>query len=238
MWEIEKERHSVSEAIKSLKQCKRSFLYEAITPDSEGWDKKSIEEAFMLLPSNSLSRNNLNNDAGDVIDIHYGDIHVVFDDIVDVKNSYLTYVNPDAKMPKVKPEAYGRNGDIVIADASEDTDELGKTIELINITDEKVLAGLHTFFCRPKISDFEEGFLGYAMNSDYVHDQIEKFAVGTKVYSITKKDLLQVIVPVPPAEIQINIVDKLRKMDKALSVLKAHELESRELFKSVLRREL
>ncbi|MDI7817365.1 restriction endonuclease subunit S [Clostridioides difficile] len=238
LWEIERERQSVSDAIKCMEQCKKSYLHDYIVPDGKSWKVKTIENAFTLLPSNSLSRNKLNNSSGPVIDIHYGDIHVALDDVVDVKNSYLTYVNEDTKIPKIKPEAFCRNGDVVIADASEDTDELGKAIELVNITDEKVLAGLHTFLCRPNLLEFAEGYLGYVMNSDYVHNQIEKYAVGTKIYSITKKDLLEVEIPIAPIDIQIKIVKEMKKMDDALCDLKRHEESTQELFRNMLNRTL
>lgn len=237
LWEIEYEKQAVANAIDKLKQIKDSFLFEKIVPD-DNWQVSCVEDTFDLLPSNSLSRNKLNNEAGPAIDIHYGDIHVVFNEIVDVKNDFMTYLNEDSYLKKIKSDAYCINGDIIIADASEDTAGLGKAVELTNITDEKVLAGLHTFHCRPKEQIFAEGYLGYIMNSEYVHGQIENLAVGTKIYSITKKDLLQVNIPIPDYDLQLSLVKSLREIDEGIKTLKLQEENTDRVFKCILQEKI
>ena len=80
-----------------------------------------------------------------------------------------------------------QNGDIVIADTAED-ETVGKCSEIAGLSDEKVIAGLHTIPCRP-LFNFASGYLGYYLNSDAYHRQLLPLMQGIKVTSISKSAL-------------------------------------------------
>ena len=55
---------------------------------------------------------------------------------------------------KISEDFYCKEGDLVFADASEDLKDVGKSIEIINLNNEKVLSGLHTLLARPSEKKF------------------------------------------------------------------------------------
>ena len=108
-----------------------------------------------------------------------------------------------------------QDGDVVIADTAED-DTVGKTIEVQNLGNGKLVAGLHTIPCRVKKGDFAPGWLGYYMNSYIYHDQIIPFITGIKVSSISKTAIAETIILVPPVEEQERIVETLSQLDSLI----------------------
>lgn len=83
----------------------------------------------------------MNYDTGSIKNIHYGDIHTKFPSIVSVSdNKDIPFINNEIDLSKYSEDQYLQNGDLIIADASEDYEDIGKAIEAKNIDDEKVLA--------------------------------------------------------------------------------------------------
>jgi len=111
--------------------------------------------------------------------------------------------------------------DIIFADALEDYDGVGKSIELMNVGNKRIVSGLHTILARQKTDEMHPGFLGYLMNSSFIHDQIKFYAVGTKVYSISKSNLLKITVTYPSRSEQKNIVDLLQRIDQRIDNLRS-----------------
>lgn len=132
------------------------------------WEEKLYEDIFSFYTTNSFSRENLNYESGEVKNIHYGDIHTKFSSRFEVKEEVVPYINANVDLSKVKEENYCQEGDLVIADASEDYADIGKTIELIKLNKEKVVAGLHTFLARPNKTKMHKGFSGYLVQAPYV----------------------------------------------------------------------
>src|SRR5690606_22547308 len=154
-------------------------------PGFEGeWGKAKLGEIMQFKVTNSFSRENLNYDIGTVKNIHYGDIHTKFQTLFDITKEVVPYINEEIGIDKISDESYCREGDIVFADASEDLNDVGKSIEILNLNDEKLLAGLHTLLARPKENIFHLGFNGYLFKSSLVRRQIQKESHGTKVLSI------------------------------------------------------
>lgn len=50
---------------------------------------------------------------------------------------------------------------MVFADASEDMNDVGKSIEIVNLKQEKLVSGLHTLLARQKEKKLAIGFGGY-----------------------------------------------------------------------------
>ena len=113
---------------------------------------------------------------------------------MDVGNEELPYLIDDSLI-KNYSSAVLKNGDVVIADAAED-ETVGKCSEIKGIKDEKILSGLHTIPVRPRV-EFENGYLGYFMNSHSYHDQLLPLIQGTKVSSISKKVLENTVISYP-----------------------------------------
>ncbi|MBK9957899.1 MAG: restriction endonuclease subunit S [Chitinophagaceae bacterium] len=150
---------------------------------TEEWEEKGFERVFSNISNNSLSREKLNYITGLAKNVHYGDILVKFNDVLDVKKVSLPYISDNATVEKLKKSIL-KDGDIIISDAAED-EIVGKCVELYNVNEEIILAGLHTIAVRPE-EKFARKFLGYYMNSNSYHDQLLKLIQGTKVLSISK----------------------------------------------------
>src|SRR5690606_21997351 len=134
--------------------------------------------------TNSFSRENLNYQVGTIKNIHYGDIHTKFQTLFNITNEIVPFINDEINVGRISDENYCKEGDIIFADASEDLNDVGKSIEIINVNREKLLSGLHTLLARPKVNIFHLGFNGYLFKSNQVRTQIQKESQGSKVLSI------------------------------------------------------
>jgi type I restriction enzyme S subunit len=181
--------------------------------DYADWEEKNFGDIFSFYTTNSLSRENLNYDDGEIKNIHYGDIHTKFKTLFDINNELVPFINSDFNVSKIKTECYCQEGDLVIADASEDYADIGKSIEIVNIQKEKIVAGLHTFLARPNKTKMYVGFSGYIVRSDNFRKQIMTIAQGSKVLSISTGRLAMVKMKIPCVQEQQKIADFLSSID-------------------------
>lgn len=173
------------------------------------WELQTFDETFRVISNNTLSRENLNNRGGAVRNIHYGDILTKFPEVLDCSEDEIPFVN-DLSLLSSSTQLL-QDGDIVVADTAED-ETVGKVIEVQNLGDSKLVAGLHTIPCRVKKGDFAPGWLGYYMNSDLFHNQILPYITGIKVSSISKGAISETLILVPPFDEQEKIVQSLNKI--------------------------
>ena len=174
----------------------------------KNWDEKKLQDIFIYLSTNTYSRNLLNNKQGIYQNIHYGDILIKYGCIIDAQRDEIPYINEDVKCTT---DNIIMDGDIVMADTAED-EIVGKTSEIFNIGDKKILSGLHTFWLRPLIS-FAPKYLGYFFNSTQYHNQLLPLIQGAKVSSISKKALNNTIIVYPSTSEQQKIADCLSSLD-------------------------
>jgi type I restriction enzyme S subunit len=186
---------------------------------SEGWEEKQYGTIFSFKITNSFSRENLNYESGNVKNIHYGDIHTKFNTLFDITKEYVPFINYEIKLNKIADENYCKEGDLVIADASEDYADVGKCIEITNLNNEKVLAGLHTFLARPDLFKMTIGFSGYLMKSPKLRLQIMTIAQGTKVLSISTGRLSKITLNIPKEPEQQKIAAFLTAVGEKIQQL-------------------
>ncbi|MCM1223763.1 MAG: hypothetical protein NC548_55865, partial [Lachnospiraceae bacterium] len=89
--------------------------------------------------------------------------------MVDVTCDSLPYIKEES-MPK--SFTLFKEGDIAFADASEDTNDVAKAIEVINCDNQQIVSGLHTIHGRDNSEQTVIGYKGYAFASDSFHMQI------------------------------------------------------------------
>ena len=174
----------------------------------KNWDKKKLQDIFIYLSTNTYSRNLLNNRQGIYQNIHYGDILVKYGSVIDAQREEIPYINEDIECTT---DDIIMDGDIVMADTAED-EIVGKTSEIFNIGDKKILSGLHTFWLRPLIF-FAPKYLGYFFNSTQYHNQLLPLIQGAKVSSISKKALNNTIIVYPSISEQQKIAGCLSSLD-------------------------
>ena len=183
---------------------------------SDEWEEKKLGDFLEFYSTNSLSRECLNYESGKIRNIHYGDIHMKFPTILDAQKEIIPFINEDIDTSKIKEDSYCKDGDLIIADASEDYNDIGKAIEIENIAHDKVLAGLHTILARDTKGVTAKRFKGYLLLNDTVRKQIKILAAGAKVLGISKTNLAKVTVKLPSKEEQEKIANFLTKVDKLI----------------------
>ncbi len=190
-------------------------------PEFSGkWEKKKLGEVFEFKVTNSFSRDNLNYDSGVVKNIHYGDIHTKFQTLFDITKEVVPFINDEMNVNRIADDFYCQEGDIIFADASEDLNDVGKSIEILNLNNEKLLSGLHTLLARPRKSLFFIGFGGYLFKSNNVRLQIQKEAQGSKVLSISTGRISNISINFPSLPEQQKIASFLTTVDEKLQALK------------------
>lgn len=196
---------------------------EQCTINNVQWRKVKFVDFFDMLPTNTLSRDKLNNQRGEYQNIHYGDVLIKYPYCLDCNNNDIPYINDDVRFNNVQV----KDGDVIFADTAED-DTVGKCVEVLNVGDRKIVAGLHTYFCRPKFK-IAFGYMGYYLNSNHFHNQLLPFIAGSKVSSVNKASISRTFVSFPPdlaeqrriAQILSGIDSKIAAEEKVLEKYKA-----------------
>lgn len=184
------------------------------------WKTAKFGSLVSFKTTNSYSRDNLNYELGVVKNIHYGDIHTKFQTLFDITNEDVPYINKEINIDKISAENYCLEGDMIFADASEDLNDVGKSIEIFELNNEKILSGLHTILARPNKGIFHKGFLGYAFKSENVRNQIKKESQGSKVLSINAGRLSKIEINYPDIVEQKKIADFFLLIDKKIQTQK------------------
>ncbi|WP_436661609.1 restriction endonuclease subunit S [Acinetobacter sp. P1(2025)] len=189
----------------------------------EDWDVKTYGEVFTFLSTSTNSRDDLSSD-GDLGYIHYGDIHTKWNNRLDLDRQ---------KLPKISrnlvSSALILDGDLIMADASEDYQGIGKSVEIFNIRNKKIVAGLHTFLLRDKNKILADGFRGYLHAISTVKAAFDRLATGLKVYGISKNNLTTIFLPVPSIEEQTAIATILSDLDSEIQTLEQRLVKTRQI---------
>lgn len=198
---------------------------------SEGWSTERMDRLYSFGRNNILSRDKLNYVEGTAKNIHYGDIHTKFPATFDVSREQVPFVNQSEALPEFASGDYCIEGDLVFADASEDMNDVGKTMEIVRLHGEQVLAGQHTILARQRGNTLVTGFGAYLFGSGLMRGRIKKEAQGTKVFQISASRLggIDVTYPSDKAE-QQKIAECLTSLDEVIAAqgrkveaLKAHK---------------
>lgn len=197
------------------------------------WEVKRLGEVYCFLVTNSFSRENLNYETGSVKNIHYGDIHTKYSTLFNISKEDVPYINQEINLSRISNENYCKEGDVIFADASEDLNDVGKSIEIIKLNGEKVLSGLHTLLARPVHSNLSIGFGGYLFKSENIRLQIQKEAQGSKVLSISASRLSNIEISIPCLEEQTKIANFLSAIDEKINHTQS-QIEKTEVWKKGL----
>ena len=184
-------------------------------PEFSGeWEKCKVSELLEFYSTNSLSWEHLEYDTNAVQNLHYGLIHVGLPTMVDLSKDKLPNIK-EGNMPKNYELC--KEGDVVFADASEDTNEVAKVVEFYKLEKQDVVCGLHTIHGRDNNGRTIVGFKGYAFCSTAFHNQIRRIAQGTKIYSISTKNFSECYIGIPCKVEQTKIATLLRLIDERIA---------------------
>ena len=184
-------------------------------PEFNGeWVKYRVSDVLDFYSTNSLSWDQLEYNTDELQNLHYGLIHVGLPTVVNLDENVL---------PNIKKEFLPKNyelcreGDVAFADASEDTNEVAKAIEFVNLSDKNVVCGLHTIHGRDNHNLTSIGFKGYSFASESFHNQIRRIAQGTKIFSIGSKNFNECYMGIPSKDEQTKIAKLLALIDERIS---------------------
>jgi len=204
----------------------------------KGWLMKRFGEVFEFLSTLSLSRSELTYEKtiDEIYNIHYGDIHSKFEfQVLD-----LTKAKELPKIINNKGNNYTflKEGDLIIADASEDYAGVASCIELKNVNNKKITAGLHTFAARDNSNLTVNGFRAYILKNDWVFNEVKKLATGSKVYGVSKTNIQNLKILLPPLREQEKIAEILSKWDELIAtqsqLIQAKQKQKKALMQKLL----
>lgn len=199
------------------------------------WEEKRLGEIIEFVSTNSYSREKLNYEGGNIYNIHYGDIHKNFNSNFDITKELVPFLNEDITTNK-NNLTFCEAGDLIIADASEDYNDIGKAIEIINTDKKLIVAGLHTLHGKVRIPT-ALGFKSYLMQSQKIRKQLQLLAQGISVLGISKGNAESLKLHLPTLPEQQKIADFLSSVDKKIELLQT-QLKLQEEYKKGMMQKL
>ena len=161
---------------------------------SNKWQLIPASDVFEFVKTYSFSRDNLTTEilSSDRVGcIHYGDIHSTYiGTTVDISKTKIPCINNKGFSPK--KEELLKDGDLVMADASEDYEGVGVTVSIHGIGKNKVVGGLHTFVLRDNKNKTTEYYRQYIFRNKEIRNKLQKVANGVSVYGISKTALSKI----------------------------------------------
>lgn len=146
--------------------------------------------------------------------IHYGQIYTRYGTFA---NKTFTCVSKDL----AKGKRLAKKGDLVMAVTSENLEDVGKCLAWLGEDD--ILVSNHACFIRHSLNP---KYLAYFLQTSYFFKYKKKISKGVKVIDLDLNMFGDMLIPVPPLEIQSRIVEVLDKMTTLTAELEA-ELEAR-----------
>lgn len=186
------------------------------------WETKRLGDFVTFLRHGVNSRAELASD-GSVKYLHYGDIHTSPDVHLDPRITPMPYLPVD----RARTLDRLQDGDLVLVDASEDLDGVGRSVEIHGAADLEVVAGLHTVAARFEKAVLADGFKAYLQFCLAFRDHLKRLAAGTKVYATNHAHIASVEMPLPPVEEQVAIAAVVSDMDAEIDALERRRDKTR-----------
>jgi len=180
----------------------------------EDWGIYTFAEVFEFLNTANNPRSDLS-EIGDYKYIHYGDVHANQSAFFDCEREDI----PRIQKSRVQHLPLVEDGDLIMVDASEDYEGTGVSVEVKNIKEQYVVAGLHTLLLRGNKELITNGYKGYIQSIRFIKQELIKIATGISVYGISKNNLKRISIPLPPLPEQRLIATALSDVDALIAVL-------------------
>ena len=150
--------------------------------------------------------------------VHYGQIHTRFGIFTEEAVASVS----DAQYNRLKRADHG---DLLIATTSEDDEAVGKATAWLG-SGEVAISG-DMFYFRHSL---DPKYVSYFFASSLFQEQKRPYLTGAKVRRISDKGLSRVRIPVPPLEVQreiVRILDRFTTLEAELEAKLKEELEAR-----------
>lgn len=171
------------------------------------WNVFKLSKIFTFLNTANNSRSDLDSDA-EIGYIHYGDIHTKWKNFLDCSTKLPSYISKQ----KINDVPYLQDGDLIMADASEDYEGIGACVEIKSIGTQKIIGGLHTMVLRGDKRQLANGFKGYLRELPGFYNALIRIATGISVFGISKTQLKNIEIKIPEIQEQKAISEILNDM--------------------------
>lgn len=189
---------------------------------SGAWETKRLGRHVTFLRHGTHSRADLTTDEP-VRNLHYGDIHTSTEVFLNARETSM----PRLAIHRAAGLDRLEDGDLVLVDASEDLNGVGKSVELTGTAGIDLVAGLHTIAARFDKSVLADGFKGYLQFCPAFRQQLARLAAGTKVYATNRAHIASVEMALPHTDEQTAIATVLSDMDAEIGALEARRDKTR-----------
>lgn len=158
----------------------------------EGVDYKAIGDFCELVRGNGMPKSDFAESG--VGCIHYGQIYTHYGAWTTETKSFVSAEKAE-KLAKVDP------GDLVITNTSENIEDVCKAVAWIG--EAQIVTGGHATVMK---HDQDPKYLSYYLQTPHFFAEKKRHAIGTKVIDVSAKSLARIRIPVPPLEVQREIV--------------------------------
>jgi type I restriction enzyme, S subunit len=150
--------------------------------------------------------------------IHYGQIHTHYGTWANETKSFVS-----AELASRTRRA--KTGDLVIATTSENNAAVGKAVAWLGV--EEVAVSTDAYIFRHRL---DPRYVSYFFQTDQFQDQKHRYVTGTKVRRISGDALGKIRIPVPPLEVQreiVRVLDLFQSLEAELGAKLGAEFEAR-----------
>lgn len=150
--------------------------------------------------------------------VHYGEIYTKYG--VSAAASY-SFVSEE----RAKNLRFAQPGDVIIASAGETVEDIGKSVAWLGDSPIAIHDACYAFS-----SSMDAKFVSYFFASRGFRDQIKQHISSSKISSISTQNVAKAIIPVPPLEVQreiVRILDQFTQLEAELEEELEEELEAR-----------
>lgn len=196
-------------------------LIEKLCPD--GVEYKTLGEVATVSRGGNFQKKDFTEQGKPCI--HYGQIYTRYGLFTD---KTLTFINDEC----FAKQKYAEPNDIIMAVTSENIEDICKCVAWLG--SEKVAVSGHSAIIHHSL---EPKYLTYFFHSQHFFNQKRKLAHGTKVMEVTPDTLKSIKLPVPPLEVQreiVRILDNFTFLTAELAAELAARQKQYEYYKSKL----
>ncbi|SDB87185.1 type I restriction enzyme, S subunit [Raineyella antarctica] len=184
----------------------------------DGVEFKKLGDIAQLVRGNGMPKSDLVLAEG-VGAIHYGQIYTRYGVWA---NTTISFVTPTTaiKLAKVEP------GDLIVTNTSENVEDVGKAVAWLG--EQSIVTGGHATVIK---HNQDPKFLSYWFRSESFFTQKKALASGTKVIDVSAKQLADVHIPIPPLQVQreiVGVLDTLADLKTELTRALEAEIEGRQ----------
>lgn len=150
--------------------------------------------------------------------IHYGQVYTSYGTWTTETLSFIS-AEKAARLVKVDP------GDLVITNTSENLEDVCKAVAWLGKS--QIVTGGHATVLKHRQ---DPKYLAYYFQTPQFFAEKKKFATGTKVIDVSAKSLAKIRIPVPPLQVQreiVKVLDRFAKLETELEAELEAELQAR-----------